>query len=192
MAPNLARRAALSDAGIRVLAERGARGLTHRAVDAEAGVPIGTSSNYFRSRDALLRSVAQRIFQRLSPDEPRPEDIPDAPPSRDENVRVIREIVRGVVGDPDVYIALLELRLEAIRRPSLRAALSETIRRNLDTDVQYHVASGLPGGRDEVVLLHLAIDGLIFDQLTLPGALGIDDVDRLVGRIVDRLVLNAA
>ena len=35
------RQAALSDAGLRLVARDGLRGLTHRAVDAEAGVPLG-------------------------------------------------------------------------------------------------------------------------------------------------------
>lgn len=187
MPPNLARRAELTDAGIRILARSGSRGLTHRAVDAEAGVPPGTASNYFASRDQLLQSIGQRVFQRLAPDAPAPEGA--APSGRDEHVRLIRDIVHGVLRHPDVFIALLELRLEAIRRPSLRAALSETIRLNIDADLAFHEACGLPGGRDEVVILHLAVDGLILDQLTLPDALGIDDIDALVERIVDRLVL---
>src|SRR5262245_42599709 len=44
----------LLDAAIEVLAERGTRGLTHRAVDARAGLPLGSTSNRFRTRNALL------------------------------------------------------------------------------------------------------------------------------------------
>ena len=43
MAGNPERRARLTDAGLRVLAEQGLRGLTHRAVDAQAGEPVGTT-----------------------------------------------------------------------------------------------------------------------------------------------------
>src|SRR5687768_11877636 len=64
MAPvNQARRDRLADAAIEVLARLGARGLTHRAVDAEAGEPPGTTSRYFRTREALMSGVAQRIRQ---------------------------------------------------------------------------------------------------------------------------------
>lgn len=45
MAGSPERRAALVDAGVEVLARQGARGLTFRAVDAEAGVPVGTASD---------------------------------------------------------------------------------------------------------------------------------------------------
>lgn len=58
------RRDALSDAAIRVLARAGAHGLTHRAVDAMAGVPVGTTSRYFRTRAALLLVAAEAVRDR--------------------------------------------------------------------------------------------------------------------------------
>lgn len=36
-------------------------GLTHRAVDETTAVPRGTTSNYFRTRDALLAATAEHI-----------------------------------------------------------------------------------------------------------------------------------
>jgi DNA-binding transcriptional regulator YbjK len=44
-----------------VLAEQGSRGLTHQRVDRAAGVPDGTTSYYYRTREALLRGVGQRV-----------------------------------------------------------------------------------------------------------------------------------
>lgn len=55
------RRRDLCDAGIRVLAEHGSRGLTHAQVDRYAGVPTGTTSYYYRTREALLRGVGLRV-----------------------------------------------------------------------------------------------------------------------------------
>ncbi|MDH6245321.1 TetR/AcrR family transcriptional regulator [Mycobacterium sp. OTB74] len=57
------RRRELCDAGIRVLAENGSRGLTHAQVDRYAGVPDGTTSYYYRTRDALLRGVGNRVAE---------------------------------------------------------------------------------------------------------------------------------
>jgi DNA-binding transcriptional regulator YbjK len=54
----------LLDAAIDVLADGGIRRLTHRAVDARAGVASGSTSNRFRSRDALLAGVLQRLLER--------------------------------------------------------------------------------------------------------------------------------
>lgn len=57
------RRDEVLDAAIAVLAERGGRGLTHRAVDAKAGLPLGSSSNHFRTRRALLAGIAARLAE---------------------------------------------------------------------------------------------------------------------------------
>jgi AcrR family transcriptional regulator len=53
----------VSDAAIEVLADHGARGLTHRAVDQAAGLPPGTTSNYARTREALLTLTLTRIAE---------------------------------------------------------------------------------------------------------------------------------
>src|ERR1700760_3480899 len=56
-----ARREVLLDAAIRVLGERGMRELTHRAVDAAAGVAAGSAANYFPTREALLEAIVDRV-----------------------------------------------------------------------------------------------------------------------------------
>jgi len=58
------RREQLLDAAITVLGERGIHALTHRAVDAQAGLPAGSASNHFRTRDALLDAVMDRFIAR--------------------------------------------------------------------------------------------------------------------------------
>lgn len=62
--PNPAeRRRDLCDAAIQLLADDGAKGLSHLKVDRKAAVPDGTTSFYFRTRDALLRAVAERLAE---------------------------------------------------------------------------------------------------------------------------------
>lgn len=51
----------VADAAVTVLARDGLRGLTHRAVDTEAGLPAGSTSNCFRSRSALLEAIVDRL-----------------------------------------------------------------------------------------------------------------------------------
>jgi DNA-binding transcriptional regulator YbjK len=58
------RREILLDAAIQVLGERGIRALTHRAVDVEAGVGVGSTSNYFRTRESLLAGIVERFAER--------------------------------------------------------------------------------------------------------------------------------
>lgn len=54
----------LLDAAIVVLGTGGMRRLTHRAVDAAADLPLGSTSNRFRTRDRLLVGVLRRILDR--------------------------------------------------------------------------------------------------------------------------------
>ena len=58
------RQVEILDAAIETIATAGMRGLTHRAVDDAAGVPRGSTSNHYRSRDALLAGVAARFAER--------------------------------------------------------------------------------------------------------------------------------
>ena len=55
------RKTRLADAAIDVLGRDGLRALTHRAVDARAGLPQGTCSYHHRTRRSLLAAVLHRI-----------------------------------------------------------------------------------------------------------------------------------
>ncbi|MEW2377533.1 TetR family transcriptional regulator [Micromonospora sp. NPDC047812] len=187
MARNVERRAALADAGLRVLAATGARGLTHRAVDAEAGVPTGTASNYFRSRDALLGALGERIMERFAPDERVLAELGAREPSLELFTDYLRYIVERTTRQPDLTRALIELRLEAARRPDLARILGDTLRRGYRDDVAFHLAAGLPGGAFEVALLHYAMDGLLLDLLGTSIEAGFDPDDVVVA-FASRLV----
>ncbi len=51
----------LADAAIAVLGGDGLRALTHRSVDAHAGLPTGTCGYHYRTRAALLAAALHRI-----------------------------------------------------------------------------------------------------------------------------------
>lgn len=53
----------LLEAAVATVAAAGLRGLTHRSVDSRAEVPPGSTSYYFRSRQALLRGLAELIAE---------------------------------------------------------------------------------------------------------------------------------
>ncbi|WP_309050062.1 TetR family transcriptional regulator [Streptomyces sp.] len=188
MARNPERRTALLDAAIEVLADEGARGLTFRAVDARAGVPTGTSSNYFTDRDQMLSQVADRIFVRLTP-EPGAIDTALLPaPSRELVVELMRWLARRMAAERSCYLGLFELRLEAARRPELRTRFTEVLRSDLDLNIRLHLDSGMPGDADTVRLLYFALTGLLFDHFTVPGLHGERDLDELIETVVTRIV----
>jgi DNA-binding transcriptional regulator YbjK len=186
MRRNEERRAALVDAAIEVLARDGARGLTFRAVDAEAGVPVGTASNYFAKRDDLFTQAGGRIYERLQPDPATMAGGLQGPRDAAKVTGLLQDAVGRISEFRTGYLALLELRLEATRRPELRTVLTERVRRDLDANIAYHVEAGLPGDADTVRLLYFALNWLIVESLTLPGVLAEHDLKDLVALAVER------
>nr|WP_198955737.1 MULTISPECIES: TetR family transcriptional regulator [unclassified Frankia] len=190
VARNNERRTELADAGLAVLAREGARGLTHRAVDREAGVPIGTSSNYFRSRADLFDGIVRRIGERLAPEPAVLERLGRREPSRELFADYISDIVRRMTTHRDLTIALFELRLEAARRPEVAQRLTPWFRDAFAADVAFNTAAGLPGDAADIALFHYAIDGLMLDRLTVsidPGSAA----DAVARDLVDRLLPEA-
>ena len=52
------------EAAVHLVGEQGIRALTHGRVDAAAGLPRGSTSNWFRTRDALVSGVLVWIAER--------------------------------------------------------------------------------------------------------------------------------
>ncbi|PWW52292.1 TetR/AcrR family transcriptional regulator [Actinokineospora spheciospongiae] len=187
MRRNPDRRAALLDAAIEVLADEGARGLTFRSVDRRAQVPAGTASNYFANRDDILTQAGERVYERLTPDEAVLAAGLAGPRDRAKLAELMHELVDRVAAFPAGFLALLELRLEATRRPGLREVLTRRIRADLDANTGYHEQSGLPGDSAAVVSLWLALNWLIMERLTLPDLFTPEQRHDLVTALVDRL-----
>lgn len=61
------RRDQIVDAAVGLVGGGGLRSLTHRAVDRRAGLPAGTTSNYFRTKDALVEAVLERLVGQFYP-----------------------------------------------------------------------------------------------------------------------------
>lgn len=187
MARNPERRTHLADTAVRVLAHQGSRGLTHRTIDVEAKVPKGTASNYFATRDEIIDAIVARIGERLSPDPRVHAELAKRSPGIELFTDYLRDIVRRLMAEPDVTIALFELRLEATRRPHVAEVLARWRRDGLAADIEFNTSMGLPGEAADISLFHYAIDGLVLDRLTVP--LDEDaDVDALVETLVHRIL----
>ncbi len=187
MRQNPARRTALLDAAIEVLADEGSRGLTLRAVDQAAGVPTGTTSNYFNNRADLLEQLMLRVRERLTPDPSALAETMRETPSRDLVKTLMHQLLDRTRRERSSHLALLELRLEATRRPELDIRLTRFFTSDLEANVAFHVDAGLPGDRRSVLLLYLGMLGLIVDDLTVPEVLRPHGVDDLVDSLVDRM-----
>ncbi|MFG3203765.1 TetR/AcrR family transcriptional regulator [Streptomyces sp. NPDC048192] len=188
MRQNPARRTALLDAAIEVLAREGSRGLTLRAVDKEAAVPTGTASNYFTNRTDMLAQVMRRTRERLTPDPAELAGTMNAEPSHEVVRTLMLQLVDRMRRDRSSHLAMLELRLEATRRPELHAELARFFTAELDANIDFHLGHGLPGDRTGVLVLYLAMLGLIVDDLTVPEVLRPHRLDALIDTMVTRLL----
>jgi DNA-binding transcriptional regulator YbjK len=124
------RRTEILDAALVVLAEHGMRGLTHRAVDQAAGLPAGSTSYYFRTRDALVSGCVRRLLELDRPEvqEVQEVQIGEQPGESDLNLLVdqaTEACVRMVTTGAHRTRARYELALHAIRSPALHEEMVE-------------------------------------------------------------------
>jgi AcrR family transcriptional regulator len=168
----------LLDAAIRVLGERGVRALTHRAVDAEAGVPAGSTANYFPTREALFESIVVRVsaLERDRFDELAAKVVPTTP------AELGRAIAHWAIDATGVHRTLTLSRyailVEAGNNAKIRHQLAETGSR---VNAWFANWLRLIGSRDpghDVHVLGNYITGLMLHQLAIPDP-GFDPADKI-------------
>jgi DNA-binding transcriptional regulator YbjK len=115
----------IGDTAIALLAERGLRGLTHRAVDEAAGLPAGSTSNHARTRSALLETTFARLCRleaEVFEDAANPDGLLAHPHLSLEHAAelVALQLHDALTLRRTQLLARFELALEATRRPELR------------------------------------------------------------------------
>jgi AcrR family transcriptional regulator len=180
------RRAAIADAAIQLVATRGLRGLTHRAVDEEAGLPPGSTSYYLRTRGALLTACVNRMLERdlarntqphpaagtppSDTSEPAPANSRQASPWPVSSEEHLVAMVLGLIRDrPLDLVARYELSLEAGRQPELREAIVQGGR--LLREGLADALAGLGVADAERIAWPVAamMDGLLYDRVAGAG-----------------------
>ncbi len=182
---NLERREQIADTALEVLATDGAHGLTHRAVDARAGLPAGTTSNFFNSRQALFLSAGQRLADRHWRYVQSLREKINSPLDRKELATILTKVVTGAGELRTLHLARYELFLEGTRDPSLHSALIELRNASLEIAVTLLQAAKLPEPSRHVQLLSSFLNGLLFDQLTTSSESLIDT--ETVGEVISAL-----
>jgi DNA-binding transcriptional regulator YbjK len=183
MPANPERRNQILDAAIDILCDDGVGGLKHRQVDTRAGVPAGTTSNYFRTRQALLEATAARTvdlhWQRV-------EALRSAigPMSRDG----LRQLMIRML-DPDEgfrrwTLARFELFLESTRRPHLQPMMRELQAAAVKSATLVFEAAGFTPAPERMDELSRLLNGFVFSNLTLAPEPGTQDAAGLVDRLL--------
>jgi DNA-binding transcriptional regulator YbjK len=168
----------LLDAAITVLGRQGARQLTHRAVDAAAGLPSGSASNYFKTREALVNAIIERFAER---ERVTWEGLVRVftPRTPDELAAALAAYVRRAVTDDRMMtIARYGLFVEAALRPDPEGQLVASAREIRRWGAEWLRAVGAADPETACEAILDQMDGLILHQLVYP-ALTVDVEERM-------------
>lgn len=162
------RRREILAAAMTVLAQQGNRGLTHRAVDRQAGLSEGSSSAYFRTRDALLGALGDFVADRLAADvEALGARLASWPGDHERAVAEVSGLFSRWLDQPDLLAARLELTVAATRDPSLAGRFAQW-RENLVGMVREVLSRAGKGDGASAETLVAALDGVLLASLVLP------------------------
>ena len=156
------------DAAIAVLGDAGVRAVTHRAVDAAAELPDGSTSNLFRTRDALFEGIVERFvvrerenWERLTSAAPATTPLELAEHLADAARYATRESRR-------LTLARYTILAEAARQPALRQRLAAT---GQEVDAWFGASLRRAGSTDVDRDRHLLANywtGLVLHELAIP------------------------
>ena len=153
-------------AAVDLLGEQGVRAMTHARVDVQAGLPPGSTSNWFRTRRALLGGVVDWIADR---------EADDLDP-------VAMSAIRGPAALIDGMCAMGELRtgahaartraryalfIELAGDPELGERLQQQHRQFQGWTEQLVTAAGIADPVPTTRALMALLDGLLLHRLTL-------------------------
>jgi DNA-binding transcriptional regulator YbjK len=165
----------IADAAIATIAREGMRGLTHRAVDRTADIAEGSTSYYFRTREALIFAALARMAELDALDVG---DVPDRGGTVD--LETLTDLLTAVMrlwltAGRERTLARFELTLESTRRPDLREKMLEygTMFRLMAERTIAAAGASEPERRGRTLVAHL--DGLALHELTRVGG-GEDDL----------------
>jgi TetR/AcrR family transcriptional regulator, regulator of biofilm formation and stress response len=164
----IARREALLDAVLRIVAEVGADAVTHRRVAEVAGLPLASTTYWFDSKEHLLTAALQlaadRDIARLSRFlSTASEDLED--PLGLAVDAILDPVPQATQTSRGWLIATYALMLEAARRPALRAVTRRWTEAYLEALARPLERAGSRDPRSDAELLLAATDGLLVQQL---------------------------
>jgi DNA-binding transcriptional regulator YbjK len=183
-----ARREALLDAVLRVVAEDGVDAVTHRRVAEVAGLPLASTTYWFESKEHLLTAAldraAERDIERLRG------FLDEAPDPAGDPLRLVVRAILGPIEDSGQtsrawLLATYALMLEAARRPALRDVTTRWTHAYLEALAPLLAAAGSRDPRSDAELVVAAADGLLVEQLASDDT---SDLAPRLRRLADALV----
>jgi AcrR family transcriptional regulator len=151
-------REALLQAAVRVVADKGLRGLTFRAVSDEAGVNNTLIAHHFGSRDKMLAAALEWSVDRSIAGADLSEYASDTAAFR-------TALLENVLSEPELAAFQYEMILEARRRPELRPIVRELYRRYIDKIAAGRLRDGEPVSDGLNLALFASLDGLMLQYI---------------------------
>ena len=160
-------REALVQAAVRVVADKGLRGLTFRAVADEAGVNNTLIAHHFGSRDNLLAAALEWSVDRSIAGADLSEYASDTKAFR-------IALFENVLSEPELAAFQYEMILEARRRPELQPVVRDLYRKYIDKIAAGRLRDGEPVSDGLDLALFASLDGLMLQYIC--GAITADQV----------------
>ena len=141
-----------------VIRREGLGAVTHRSVSDASGVPLGSLTYYFATKQDLLRAALGRyVAEDIARLRATAEELlaGDAPADQ-----VVERFAALLEADATGGAAQFELYLEAARDPLLRETATESLRAYADVAALVLRAAGVPDPEDAATVILATIDGL--------------------------------
>lgn len=154
------------DAALALVGEQGIRALTHSRVDERAGLPKGSTSNWFRTRDALLAGVITWLAEME-----RADFAAGGAPEITTPDELIDALSRFVTARTELLASRTRARytlfLEGINDPELLAPLLEQRALYVEWTTQLLAGIGAVRPAEAARTIMATGDGLMFHRLTV-------------------------
>jgi TetR/AcrR family transcriptional regulator, regulator of biofilm formation and stress response len=183
-----ARREALLDAALQVVAEAGVEAVTHRRVAEVARLPLASTTYWFECKEQMLTEALERAADR---DLERLRALLGETSERtsDPVGLAVDTILGPSAGSGQTsrgwLLATYTLMLEAARRPGLRKVMRRWTDAYMEALPPLLAAAGSLHPRSDAELLLATADGLLVDQLASDDA---SDLAPRLRRLADALV----
>lgn len=173
-------REAILQAAVTVVARKGLRGLTYRAVANEAGVSHALVTYFFPTRTQLIEAAMELAASRTAG------TTLDA--RRNPTVDAVRfGFPASIAATLDFQAFQFELTLEACRQEELRSQAIDLIETNIAIVGRYLNALGIDATPGSVRLVYAALDGLVLQQLVYGDREATHDAVLELARILEAL-----
>lgn len=178
------------EAALRLIGREGGGSITHRAVAAEAGVPLAATTYYFLSKDDLVREAfALCMADDIAALEAAPVLVTRDPITVDAVAERLTQLLnRRLRDERPTQLVQYELGLEAARRPELQAMCREWTAAHVAAVAPALAALGSADPEGDAWILVASLEGIELEALASGEQTPLERLLPSVRRLLEALV----